>query len=465
MTTKLSAFRLGDVRGLYPDEIDETFIQRFAHAFVGHFSLDGRIATGRDMRASSKSLQDALNATLAAIGIEVIDLGLCPTELGYFCSGSGDIEAAIIVTASHNPASYNGLKCVLKGGHGITYETGLQDIEFLMQKNYQHPGGKGSITCEDYHARYLDFLGQRFAAENLISGQVALNGLNGTAATMADRIAAAFDLPVSWFRKEPGPMPSNGADPADAELASEMSGFMQQQDFQLGVAWDGDCDRCVFFDNNGIMVPTYYIIGILAERFLEKSPGAAIVFDTKLCWNTLDIISKYDGRPVPSLTGHAFMKQKMQESGAVYGGELSSHHYYGDFHGCDSGMITWLTVLEMLNIQSSTIAELVEDRRQQFCCTPEISLSLLDADAAFAHCLDTWSDKALEVDHFDGLSFTMPGNWRFSLRESKTESLVRLNFEAKGNVDILMEEGHKVLGALARYRADDSDWAAEFRIQ
>ncbi len=465
MTDRFRAFRLGDVRGTYPDEINEQFVEDFAHAFVGHFGLTGKIATGRDMRSSSESLQNVLNDTLASIGVKVVDIGLCPTELGYFASGMPEIDAAIIVTASHNPANYNGLKCVLTNGRAITYENGLSDLKHLMAGRYHHPAARGSLVRCDYHTRYLAFLNQHFPPEKLRGGQVALNGLNGTAASMAGLVATDFGLPVTWFRKAPGPMPKQGADPANPRLAAEMHGFMRNGNFSLGVAWDGDCDRCVCFDSSGELIPTYYLIGLLVDHFLTQKPGGAIVFDTKLCWNTLDMIKRGGGKAVPAETGHAFMKQKMHQHGAVYGGELSSHHYFGDFFGCDSGMFAWLTVLKLLDEKGESIQALIRERRAEVCCTPEITLSLSDIDAAFAVALETYGNAASDVDHFDGLSFVMPGDWRFSLRRSKTEPVVRVNFEARKKGETLLEEGIKVFDMLEPFRADDADWLTNFSVQ
>ena len=465
MTNNFSAFRLGDIRGLYPDEIDEDFVHDFAHAFVGYFKLEGKIATGRDMRRSSDSLQSVLNETLSAIGIDVINIGLCPTELGYFASGVSNIEAAIVVTASHNPAVYNGLKCVRSDGQAITNEHGLNEIRKLMLDGYRHRASTGSVCCVDYHGQYLDFLCEYFPPESLQGGQIALNGLNGTAASMAGLIASEFELPVTWFRENPGPIPDQGADPSNPRLVKEMKGFMSGAAYSLGVAWDGDCDRCVFFDAEGDLIPTYYVVGLLAEKFLIENPGGTIVFDTKLCWNTLDIIAKYGGKAVPAETGHAFMKEKMHRHNAVYGGELSSHHYFGDFYGCDSGMFAWLSMLKLLNESGVSGRELIEDRRREINCTPEITLTLTDIEAAFGAIEKKYGGPALQVDRFDGLGFTMPNDWRFSLRRSKTEPVVRVNFESRKTADALLTEGPGVFDVLEAYRADDSDWLADFRIQ
>lgn len=462
MVLDLSAFRLGDIRGIYPETIDERFVSDFAHAFVGRFDITGKVVTGRDMRESSESLQSALNATLSSIGVDVVDIGLCPTELGYFASGVDDIGAAIIVTASHNPAAYSGLKCVLKGGLAITYDNGLGDVKDRMAASYRHPAAAGSVVREDFHSRYLEFLRGHFVPESLGGGQVALNGLNGTAGPMAGMIASEFDLPVTWFRKHPGPFPEQGADPANPDLAAEMKSFMAGQSFAMGIAWDGDCDRCVCFDARGDLIPTYYVVGLMIDRFLRRQPGAAIVFDTKLCWNTLDMINRHGGVPVPAATGHAFMKQKMQQHGAVYGGELSSHHYFGDFNGCDSGMFAWLTVTAMLNESEAELHEVVQARKRVVCSTPEISLALNDVDDAFAEIETLYQATAVDVDHFDGLSFSMPGDWRFSLRRSKTEAFVRVNFEGRRCPDTMMGEGRKVLEHLERFRRDDTDWYKGF---
>ncbi|MBT4493239.1 MAG: phosphomannomutase CpsG [Gammaproteobacteria bacterium] len=463
--TGLSAFRLGDIRGLYPEEINEDFVMAFAQAFVGQFGLTGRVATGRDMRDSSESLQAALNESLVSVGIEVVDMGLCPTELGYFASGLPGINAAIVVTASHNPARYNGLKCVLSGGEAITQINGLDDIRNRIQEGYRHPVSKGSIVIEDLHGRYLEFLRLHFPPESLQAGQIALNGLNGTASTMAGIIASEFQLPVTWFREGPGPIPEQGADPTNPLLVAEMKMLMQGDSFSLGVAWDGDCDRCVCFDSRGDLIPTYYLLGLLMEHFLERRPGGTIVFDNKLCWNTMEVVQRCGGKPMVAATGHAFMKQKMRETDAIYGGELSAHHYFGEFFGCDSGMFAWLTVLKLLKESDTPIHELISARRQAICSTAEISVNLDDVDVAFATLDQVYGAQALETDRFDGLAYTMPGGWRFSVRRSKTEPVVRLNFESRGKPEDLLEAGEEVIGNLESFRSDDENWLEHFQIQ
>jgi phosphomannomutase len=465
MKQPLSAFRLGDVRGLYPSAVDEAFACAFAHAIVHHFNLSGNIAVGRDMRESSPALHNSLIEGLLVSGLNVIDLGLCATELGYFASTLNNVEAAIVVTASHNPPDYNGFKVVLKNGKALTYDDGLFDIMQLMLAGHTNNKPRGAMVQRDVHAAYMLFLQARFGGIDLSSDLIALNGLNGTAATLAGDISQTFKLPVQWFRQQPGPIPSEGADPSQIRLMAEMKSFMQKAPFALGVAWDGDCDRCVFFDGDGNLAPTYYIIGLLTEYHLKTRPGSAVVFDTKLCWNTLDIIERYQGRPVRSETGHAFMKGHMRNSQAVYGGELSSHHYFGDFFGCDSGMLAWLKIIEILNIANSSLGECMQMSKEHVCCTPEINLKLNDVDAAFEQIMARYGSQARRIEAFDGPSFEMPGDWRFTLRRSKTEPLVRLNLEARGDKDILLNEGGRLLQALMPFQADDARWLDSLYIQ
>ena len=464
MSSELAAFRLGDVRGVYPTEIDELFARGFAHAFVERFALSGAVAVGRDMRESSSTLQAALIEGFRESGIDVVDLGFCTTELGYFASTRGRFAAAVVVTASHNSAPYNGFKCVLTDGRAVTFETGLNDVRRLMLKGFRRDRACGSLVSEDLHPEYVAFLENHFDLGLLRARSIALNGLNGTAATLADTLAKRFALPVTWFRQEPGPIPTEGADPANPRLVAQMESFMTGGSYDLGVAWDGDCDRCVFYSGDGKLIPTYYIVGLLAETFLEENPGAAIVFDTKLEWNTLEIIERLGGVAVRSETGHAFMQRHMRNNAAVYGGELSSHHYFGDFFGCDSGMFAWLKLIEVLSRSGQTIGELVADRRARFCCTPEISIALSDVDAAFAAIDAHYAPRAKRAVFFDGPSYEFE-RWRFSLRRSKTEPLVRVNLESRAQPDELLDEARALFGQLVPWLEADSMWESRLFIQ
>ena len=465
MTENLGAFRLGDIRGIYPDEINEAFALSFAHAFVHHFNLKGRIATGRDMRNSSMALQSTINQGLKESGITVLDLGLCATELGYFASTRSHIEAVIIITASHNPDRYNGFKCVLRHGVAVTFDSGLKEVKALMKHNHRNKVKNGSIISADLLSEYIEFMKTKFTSESLRSGNIALNGLNGTAMTLAENLSEEFSLSTSWFRGNPGPIPKDGADPTGPRMIAEMQEYMRLEDFSLGVAWDGDCDRCVFFTRDGKLVPAYYVIGIMIEHFLSQHHGSSVVLDTKLCWNTLDIINQYEGKSVKSKTGHAFMKYHMRKSKAVYGGELAAHHYFQDFFGCDSGMFAWLKMVNIIGTSGIQFEDLIQKHRENVCCTSEISLSIPNINPAFSKILSLYESSAVNINYFDGLSLEMSNNWRFSLRQSKTEPLIRVNFESRGRPEQLLSHSAEVLTVLQTFAEDEYDWAHDLAIQ
>ncbi|MFT7686603.1 MAG: phosphomannomutase [Candidatus Azotimanducaceae bacterium] len=457
--TFTSAFRLGDVRGIYPNEIDEPFAFSFGQAFAAHFNLSGSIAVGRDMRDSSLSLQQSLIDGLSKAGLKVLDLGLCTTELGYFASTQVNIRAVIIVTASHNPANYAGFKCVLDQGKAVTFHTGLSDVMSLMLTNYRTKKPGGSQTEIDLLPAYIDYVSSKFSPQQWTTlPKIALNGLNGTAVTLAEQLAKKFELDVLWFRKKSGPFPSEGADPTKPALVKEMQEYMSRDNFGLGIAWDGDCDRCVFYDASGKLIPTYYIVGIFSQHFLQRHKAATIVFDGKLRWNTLDIIKQNGGIPHISETGHAFMKRHMKLTGAVYGGELSAHHYFSDFFHCDSGMFAWLTLLEWLvNNSDQNLEALISQRRSFHPSTPEISLSFENPDTALEIIRRHYSPRALDTQQFDGVSYVMPGDWRFCITPSKTENVVRFNFESRGNADDLLQHADDLFSLMDPLRISDEE--------
>jgi len=451
-------FRSGDVRGLYQQEIDEDFAYLFGRAFAEHFGLSGRVATGRDSRESSQDLQQALNAGLQSAANNVSDLGLCTTELVYFASMQAGFDAAIMVTGSHNPINSNGFKCVLAGGRTIAFEDGLAEVLQIMvrqqgrySKNsnaYRTPHNKVAYQRVNLVPQYIQFLSGLFSSEQLNFSRIAVNGLNGTASTLVGPLSEVFDLPLAWLRKEPGPMPLQGADPSRRALSDEMAQFMKQDHYDFGVAWDGDCDRCVFYDEQGNMLPSSYAVAIFAEHFLEMYPGERIVYDNKLVFNTEAVIARLSGRPAPALTGSAFMRREMRATDAIYGGESSAHHYFRAFSGCDSGMIAWLYMLQLLQRREVSLQQLVQQSQQVARCTAEISLSIGDVNGAFSCIENRYASMADRVDQFDGLAFWMPGGWRFSLKRSKTEDLVRLNFETRGAADDLLDQGEEVLSLL-----------------
>ena len=464
---KLAAFREGDIRGRYPEEINESFVYAFAIAFIAEFPTIKAIAIGRDARNSSESLYHALRDGLLNHGIDVYELGLCATELGYFASSRSPINAAIIITASHNPADYNGIKLVLDQGRSIHYRSGLAKIEQRMLRGEKQPRARrGKIIAHNIKAAYLQFM-QAYFQPNAIDQHhqpIVLNGINGTASTLACDLATIFNIQTVWLGEKPGNIPNEGPDPLHPMHLSEMKTMMQNADYRFGVAWDGDCDRCIFFDANGDVIPTYYIIGVFIEQFLKSHPKAAIVFDTKLCLNTLDLIETYQGIPIPSQTGHAFMKTAMRKHRGIYGGELSAHHYFGDFFFCDSGMMTWLEMMRCLREQQD-IQALIQQRRSQFCSIRELNLKLDSIDEAFNVLKKVYQGQAKSIHQLDGISFQFHRPWRFSIRRSKTEPLIRLNVEAIADQTLLLSETSQLLKILAPFQADEQNWLNQVEIQ
>lgn len=464
-----SVFRLGDIRGRYPEEINECFVRRFAPEFIHQFNIKTCIATGRDTRISSQALHNALNTSLRQHGINVLDLGVCATELGTFASFQDNIEAVIIITASHNVPEDNGLKCILNDGQATTHQSGLHAIENRMNMSQASTSSdksmKGTLSDLDLVPEYVQYLTSRIHPEKWDFECLALNGLNGTASTLAVPISNHCKLQSHWYKQTPGPLDAIGVDPSHPKHAADMKQFMASSQFDFGVAWDGDSDRCVFFDETGRMIPAYYMVGIFAEYFLQQIPGAAIVFDTKLCWNTIDIIQRHSGIPVPSQTGHAFVIQQMKKFKAIYGGELSGHHYFGDFKGCDSGMMAWLMTMNVIQSSALTLEELVDTHRNNVKCIREISLSLDDSDIAIKQIMKLYSPRAKSIDTLDGISLEMPENWRFSLRDSKTESKIRLNLETKSSGNALLEEAKKLIDLLRPFMKDKSAWKNELILQ
>ncbi|MCB1646342.1 MAG: hypothetical protein KDI36_12860 [Pseudomonadales bacterium] len=455
-TNHSAAFRLGDIRGIYPSDINESFIYQFARIFTRHFGLAGkRVVTGRDTRHSGESLQQALNQGLLDSGLEVLDLGISATEVGYFASVQTGISAALMVTASHNPGAYNGLKCILAGGKVVTFETGLRDIMYAMAvEHHEVRMAPEQPQPAEIHEHFCDFISGKFSGEPLQGLRMALNPMFGTAVPTASALAASLGLNISWLNQEAAPVPPEGPDPIKPDRLAEMQRFMARGQYDLGVAWDGDADRCLFFDGTGNLIPTYYVVGMFATAALERSPGAAIVYDSKLCWNTEDIIARHRGKPVIARTGHAFMKEKMQSSGAAYGGELSGHHYFGDFFGCDSGMYAWLEMVRILSHAGKDLASLTEEYRRQIRCTREVSLKIGNFDALTTRLMSEFEVLAEAVTRVDGLAIHL-GNWRMSIVPSKTEDTVRFNFEGRCSEDELLEGANHVLRLASAYVASE----------
>ncbi len=441
----LSCFKAYDVRGRVPDELDLDLAYRIGQAFVQVFEAT-RMALGHDIRLSGSDICSALADGLRDGGIDIIDLGLVGTEEIYFAASHMDVDGGIIVTASHNPADYNGMKLVRRGAVPISGDTGLKDIERLAVAGKTiDRSPRGTIRSHDILPAYIDYLLGYVASERLSSLKILINPGNGCAGPVVDRLAVELPFRLIAIQQEPdGSFPNGVPNPLLSENRQVTSQAVLNNGADLGIAWDGDFDRCFFFDENGDFVESYYLVGLLAQMMLVKCPGGKIVHDPRLIWNTRDLVEKSGGIPVMSKTGHAFIKEIMRVEDAVYGGEMSAHHYFRDFFYCDSGMIPWLLISELLSREGRKMSELVAERRAAYPISGEINNWVVDPDGLFVRLEEKYDDSCLEKDFTDGLSMAF-SDWRFNVRKSNTEPLVRLNVETRGDHALMVAKRDELL--------------------
>ncbi|MEA0223362.1 colanic acid biosynthesis phosphomannomutase CpsG, partial [Escherichia coli] len=377
------------------------------------------------------------------------------TEEIYFATFHLGVDGGIEVTASHNPMDYNGMKLVREGARPISGDTGLRDVQRLAEANDFPPVDetkRGRYQQINLRDAYVDHLFGYINVKNLTPLKLVINSGNGAAGPVVDAIEARFKAlgaPVELIKVHNTPdgnFPNGIPNPLLPECRDDTRNAVIKHGADMGIAFDGDFDRCFLFDEKGQFIEGYYIVGLLAEAFLEKNPGAKIIHDPRLSWNTVDVVTAAGGTPVMSKTGHAFIKERMRKEDAIYGGEMSAHHYFRDFAYCDSGMIPWLLVAELVCLKGKTLEELVRDRMAAFPASGEINSKLAQPVEAINRVEQHFSREALAVDRTDGISMTF-ADWRFNLRTSNTEPVVRLNVESRGDVP-LMEEKTKLILAL-----------------
>lgn len=443
-------FKAYDIRGKLNNEITTDFAKKVGQAFA--LSIQPKtVVVGADVRASSEDLKQSLALGLSEQGVDVLDLGLAGTEEIYFATSHLQTDGGIEVTASHNPIDYNGMKLVRESSKPIGAETGLQDIEKLVRAdNFQSSSKAGEIKRISVQKAYIEHLLSYINPENIRPLKIVANSGNGTAAPTVDALEKALhalEIPIELIKihHEPDSTFPNGIpNPMIIENQKSTSEAVIKHGADLGLAWDGDFDRCFFFDEKGEFIEGYYIVGLLAEAFLKKFPGEKIVHDPRVTWNTIDIVKANGGTPVLSKCGHAYIKQVMREQDAIYGGEMSAHHYFRDFFYCDSGMIPWLLIAELISVKQQTLSSMVTDRIAKFPSSGEINRQVDDADKVLATVEKLFATKALHVDKLDGLSMEFK-DWRFNLRKSNTEPLVRLNVETRANISLLEEKTNQLL--------------------
>jgi phosphomannomutase/phosphoglucomutase len=433
----LPAFKAYDIRGRVPEELNEDLARRIGVALADQLS-PGPVVLGHDVRLTSAALQDALAAGLRGTGREVIDIGLCGTEEVYFQTDHLRAAGGVMVTASHNPMDYNGMKLVKENARPISSDTGLFAISDAVAADTApaRPASAGQIAQHDKSA-YVDHLLSYVNAGKLKPLKLVVNAGNGGAGAIVDLLAP--HLPFEFIRicHEPdGNFPNGIPNPLLPENRAATAEAVRQHGADFGIAWDGDFDRCFFFDHTGRFIEGYYLVGLLAKAALDRNPGGKIVHDPRLVWNTVEMVEQAGGVPVLCKSGHAFIKEKMRAEDAVYGGEMSAHHYFREFAYADSGMIPWLLIAQLISESGRSLADWVEDRMAAYPCSGEINFKVSDAKASVARVMEHFAAQSPALDHTDGISADF-GDWRFNLRSSNTEPLLRLNVESRGDAALM----------------------------
>lgn len=442
-----ACFKAYDIRGRVPDELNSELARNIGRAFAEVFK-PRKIAVGHDIRLSSPELTESLIGGLLESGVDVLQLGQCGTEEIYHAAFSLEkqgVDGGIIVTASHNPADYNGMKFVTTGARPVSGDTGLRKMaELIVADNLPAAAATaGTATSVANKDDYIQHLLGYVDVEQLAPLKLVVNNGNGCAAPVVDLLEK--ELPFSFvkaYHKPDGTFPNGVPNPLLPEKREETAKLVKEHNADMGIAWDGDFDRCFFWDEKGNFIEGYYIVGLLGLELLKQHPGAKILHDPRLTWNTQELVKEAGGVPVMAQTGHAFIKERMRREDAIYGGEMSAHHYFKSFGYCDSGMIPWLLVASLLSRKKMPLSALVQERMAAFPVSGEINNVVSDPDAVIKRIEERFKDG--EKDYTDGLSVSFP-EFRFNVRKSNTEPLLRLNVESRRNPDLLQEKTEKLL--------------------
>ncbi|TCB80436.1 phosphomannomutase CpsG [Acinetobacter sp. ANC 4173] len=434
--TTLTCFKAYDIRGKLGSELNEEIAYKIGRAY-GQIYQPKTVVIGCDMRLSSEGLKQATIQGLIDAGINVLDLGMTGTEEVYFGAFHLDVQGGIEITASHNPMDYNGMKLVRENARPISADTGLKDIQALAESGaFTTVEHKGTVQSYNILPEFIDHLLTYIRPEKIRPLKLVVNAGNGAAGHVIDALEQKFNqlqVPVEFIKihhEADGTFPNGIPNPILVENRDSTRHAVLEHQADMGIAWDGDFDRCFLFDEKGQFIEGYYIVGLLAQAFLLKQANEKIVHDPRLVWNTLDIVDQYQGITVQSKSGHAFIKDVMREHNAVYGGEMSAHHYFRDFAYCDSGMIPWLLAMSVLSETQQSLSSLVEDMITKFPCSGEINFTVADTQATIQKLFDHFADQNPEIDRTDGVSLDF-GTWRFNVRASNTEPLLRLNIESR----------------------------------
>jgi len=440
---RINAFKAYDLRGKVPSEFNPDMAYKIGKAYAKLLKAKTMVI-GHDIRKSSDALSESLIQGLTDAGVDVTDIGICGTEMIYYATSALETDGGIMITASHNPPEYNGMKFVKKHSVPVGYDSGLNEVEKLILTNNLGPNSEfpGTVKKKDVMNAFIANLRKFYDPKKIKPLNVVVNSGNGCSGLALDAIEK--DLPIKMikiFHNPDSNFPNGVPNPLLIENRQPSIDAVLKNKADLGVAWDGDYDRCFFFDEKGSFIEGYYIVGLLAKSILQINPGENIVHDPRLVWNTFDVVRKYGGNPVESVSGHAFIKQKMREVNAIYGGEMSAHHYFRENAYSDSGMIPFLLILQLISQENKPLSVLVEEMIHNYPCSGEINSTIANPAGKLKEIEKIYSDG--KIEHIDGLSVEYP-EWRFNLRMSNTEPIIRLNVESRGNIK-LMEEKTNVL--------------------
>jgi len=452
-----SCFKAYDIRGRVPEDLSPALARAVGQAYVGEIRPSGPVVVGRDMRLESPDITAALIKGLTEAGADVIDIGECGTEEVYFQTFHKAAGGGVMITASHNPKGFNGMKLVREGARPISGDSGLRAIGIRAQGLLDSglsdvPGTKnGQISQEPDKQDYIDHLLGYVDRDKLSRLRIVANAGNGMAGPVLRELEPNLPFEMIILNEQPdGNFPNGVPNPLLIENRTATAQSVVAHSADFGIAWDGDSDRCFFFDAAGRFIEGYYVVGLLADMMLTKHPGERIVHDPRLTWNTIDLVTGAGGTPVQTKTGHAFIKERMRLENAVYGGEMSAHHYFRDFAFCDSGMIPWLLIAEYMGRVGKTLAQLVDERIAAFPCSGEINYRVDDAAQVLSRIEKHFASESPAIDRTDGLSLEFD-DWRMNVRASNTEPLLRLNVETRGDAELLKERVADVEALINRF--------------
>ena len=443
------AFGAYDIRGIYPETINEEIAYRIGRFFPRLFTAK-KVVVGNDIRLSGPALKAALIKGLTESGCDVIDIGQCGTEMIYFATFHLKLDGGVMITASHNPKEYNGMKFVRQEARPISGDTGLRELEKQVADGELPAVAEvsGKVESLDITKEYVNHILSYVDVAKLKPLKVVVNAGNGASGPILDVMEKYLPFELVKVHHEPdGNFPNGVPNPLLPENRDATAKAVQKSGADAGVAWDGDFDRCFMFDEQGNFIEGYYMVGFLAKAFLQKNAGEKIIYDPRLTWNTEDLVKENGGIPVISKSGHAFIKEKMRAENAIYGGEMSAHHYFRDFSYCDSGMIPWLLVLELLSqADEKSLSDLMKERMESYPCSGEINSKVKDADEVLTRIEKEYGPKG-KVMKIDGLSVDL-NTWRFNLRKSNTEPVIRLNVETKQNDSLMQAKTEELLNKI-----------------